>query len=1286
MQTKKKIGLVVLSFMLILTILNFAPQVDTIAAIPNAPMQNEVSLSATPATPPPSMIAYWELNENGGTTVTDSIVPYVTGHTAGGPRWVPGVAQSGLEILEGQFIDFGRPSYLYLPEVLTIEAWVNLPDPSGIHTIIMNAYNPTNIQYQFGIQDGHLYFDRQAGAPGNAVTSLASITPGQWHHVVVVMNWGLRRVWFYLDGVDDEIYPYNDGYTGPSGEVTIGADRVTGAPSFLNGLIDEVAIYNDMLDQAIIQEHYQKGLRGLGYLDEMPINEPPVAIDDSYTMSQDTTLTVSAPGVLANDYDVDGDSLVTEFISDPLEGILVLNPDGSFTYDPRSGFDGIDTFEYRVFDGEDYSAPAIVTITVEVVNTPPESLDDAYFGLEDLQMAHNVLDNDLDLEGDSLESILVSSPTNGTLDFYPDGSFTYLPDPNWFGVDSFTYQAFDGQEYSNVATVTLTIDGVNDAPFVTDDAYFGLEDLQMVETTLLDNDFDLEGDPLELVLVSGPSNGTLDIYPDGTFTYLPDLNWFGVDSFTYQAFDGLEYSNVATVTITIESVNDVPIVIEDDFLGLEDSLLWGDVLANDYDVEWDDCIVFLVETALHGTVDIDSGSGVFSYLPDPDWFGIDSFTYNVYDGHMFSDVVVVILDIQPVNDAPVAYSIAFVGNEDVVLSETLPLGFDVDGDALQYIVDTGPAHGILILDSNTGAFSFTPDTDWFGSDSFTYQIFDGELYSGVTTVDIFILEDDDITGPEITIIYTGDATDSSPGYWDITVFDPESGVASISVEIDGILVGTFEGTYLVPNAPGDHQIVVNATNADSNNGPNDQESSTSSNTVTIVDDDITGPIIDITYFGDMTDVNPGFWTVSVNDSESGVHSILVEIDGVAVGTYEGDFGVPSSLGFHSITVTAINGDTDIPYDQETSTRSAVVLIEGTTLPTELTYTGDLEGVYSDPVYLEALLIDATTGMPIFGKIIHFSLGPHTVTALTDVDGLASISIILYEESGIYGLVVSFDGDDEYLPSSSTNEFLLNKECASLVYSGLTIIEVSEESMTLIATVFDDVDGYWGNLSLAYVTFTVYLSSDPITPIYISSPVKVQTTDVIGIGLATVEIPNLPEGDYLVIASLLPGHNRFYCGPDAEAVMVTIYEPERAHALGAGKIIDADGHRGFFVFKAKYTCDGTLKGFLLYTYVSGDWVYLVRSRDITGFVTDGNHGFFEANGTISRYNFRTHEKVCSDERYRIRVDVFDNKRNHERDVFQIRVFDNLGQLEYEAGFDPFGYILRGCIVVRHGRRH
>ncbi|MHA1613722.1 MAG: tandem-95 repeat protein, partial [Candidatus Thorarchaeota archaeon] len=1007
--------------------------------------------------------------------------------------------------------------------------------------------------------------------------------------------------------------------------------------------------------------------------------------DDEYSGVEDIELV--ATSILLNDFDVDEDSFEIILVSAPSHGAMFLDVvTGIFSYQPDADWSGVDTFTYQLYDGSMYSNLATVTLTISSVNDVPVSEDDDYEIDEDMSLTiltSDLLANDYDVDGDTLIIQIESVPSFGTFDILA-GEFVYTPNPDWSGPDSFTYRVFDGSAFGNLATVTITVNAVNDAPVATDDAYSGFEDLELVENTLLSNDLDLEGDSLEIVLVSGPTHGTLNIYPDGSFAYLPDLNWFGVDSFTYQAYDGQLYSNEATVTLTIESVNDVPIVVEDYFLGMEDSVLWGDVLANDYDVEWDDCIVYLVDDALHGTVDIHSSSGVFSYIPNPDWFGMDYFTYNVYDGHIISERVIVTLEISPVNDVPIAYSIAFVGYEDVVLYETLPLGFDVDGDALEYILVTDPLHGVLSLDSVTGAFSYTPDVDWFGPDSFEYHVFDGEFYSDAAVVTIEILQDDDITGPEIAIMYIGDGTDGAPGTWTVTVVDPESGVDWITVEIDGVLVGTTAGVYPVPNTLEIHTITVTAANADFDFGPSDQETSTLSDSIAIVDDDVTGPSILITYVGEMTEGNPGYWTVTISDAESDIYSIVVEIDGVVVGTLEGDYAVPGLVGDYTITVTAINNDLDREDDQETSVLSDMVtivdvvppetsfelsgtmglngwyisdvtvtltvneeattaysinggpwlsyvspfvvglegdvtvsynstdtagntevtkeisfridvtppdldydtdsipgegilvtiitsdsfsglgdveysldgdiwllyddpfllseegmitvhfratdlagnsvamtveievIIEILTPPTELTYSGDDSGVYSDPVYLEALLLDGINQLPVPGKTILFTLGTQHAYAVTNADGLASVIIILDQDEGVYELTISFAGDDDYLASSSTSEFVIYRECASAIYSGITIIEVSEESISLMATVFDDADGHWGDITHIYVTFVFYLPSDPSTPVHVTYPVRVQTTAVVGVGLVTLEIPNLPEGDYLVL--------------------------------------------------------------------------------------------------------------------------------------------------------------------------
>ena len=196
---------------------------------------------------------------------------------------------------------------------------------------------------------------------------------------------------------------------------------------------------------------------------------------------------------------------------------------------------------------------------------------------------------------------------------------------------------------------------------------------------------------------------------------------------------------------------------------------------------------------------------------------------------------------------------------------------------------------------------------------------------------------------------------------------------------------------------------------------------------------------------------------------------------------------------------------------------------------------------------------------------------------------------------------------------------------------------------------------------------------------------VEPTDVAGVGLATIEIANLDAGEYLVKVRFNPLDNSYYYGPESEST-ITIYEPERESVKGAGWIKNEDGNRVFFVFNVHYSCKGHLKGFLLLTYRVDGWVYFVRSKNIISFTADENHAFFEAECRISQYNFVKHAKIRSDETYRFRVDVWDNKKSHENDTFQIRVFDKNGLVEYEAGFDPFGVLFRGNIKINEKRRY
>src|SRR2546428_1173571 len=159
-----------------------------------------------------------------------------------------------------------------------------------------------------------------------------------------------------------------------------------------------------------------------------------------------------------------------------------------------------------------------------------------------------VLGNDTDLDGDALTAVLVNTAAHGSLSLNANGGFTYTPISNYFGADSFTYRANDGLTNSGIATVTLTITNVNRAPVAADDSY-GLNknsSLTVNAPGVLSNDTDLDGDSFTAVLVATAAHGSLTLNANGSFTYTPVSNYFGPDSFTYRASDGVANSGIET--------------------------------------------------------------------------------------------------------------------------------------------------------------------------------------------------------------------------------------------------------------------------------------------------------------------------------------------------------------------------------------------------------------------------------------------------------------------------------------------------------------------------------------------------------------------------------------------------------------------------------------------------------------------------------------------------------------------------------------------------------------------
>lgn len=231
---------------------------------------------------------------------------------------------------------------------------------------------------------------------------------------------------------------------------------------------------------------------------------------------------------------------------------------------------------------------------------------------------------------------LLSGPSHGSLSLLADGSFTYTPQANFNGADSFSYRAVTviGGVPSLPATVSLTINPQNDAPVAARDVASVAAGtvLNVAVPGVLGNDSDIDGDALAAVLVSGPANGSLVLNADGSFNYTPNAGFAGTDSFTYQASDGSATSTAVTVSIAVLA-NRPPVAVDDTVSTPRNVPLTINVLANDSDPDGNllPATVTLVTRPNKGGTATVNANGTVSYTPKLNFRGTENFTYQVRD-------------------------------------------------------------------------------------------------------------------------------------------------------------------------------------------------------------------------------------------------------------------------------------------------------------------------------------------------------------------------------------------------------------------------------------------------------------------------------------------------------------------------------------------------------------------------------------------------------------------------------------------------------------------------------
>ena len=420
-------------------------------------------------------------------------------------------------------------------------------------------------------------------------------------------------------------------------------------------------------------------------------DDPPVAVDDAATVSEDAPAT--AIDVLANDTDDGGLKMIIS-ASDPANGTVVIPVGGAgLTYQPDAGYcndppgTSPDTFTYTLNGG----STATVSITVTCADDAPTAVDDtATVGEDAAATAINVLANDTDTDGGPKSIASASDPANGAVVVAGDGSgLTYQPDANYCGPDSFTYSLAPG---GSTATVSVTVTCVDDPPVAVNDSATVVEDSGATAIDVLANDTDIDGGPMSVGSVTQPANGAVVITGGGTgLTYAPAANFCGPDSFTYTLNGG----STATVSVTVTCVDDPPVAVNDSATVVEDSGATAiDVLANDTDIDGGPMSVGSVTQPANGTVVITGGGTGLTYAPAANFCGPNSFTYTLNGGSTATvSVTVTCVDASSRCDD----SATVVEDSGATAIDVLANDTDIDGGPMTVDSVTQPANGTVVI-------------------------------------------------------------------------------------------------------------------------------------------------------------------------------------------------------------------------------------------------------------------------------------------------------------------------------------------------------------------------------------------------------------------------------------------------------------------------------------------------------------------------------------------------------------------------------------------------------------
>ena len=547
---------------------------------------------------------------------------------------------------------------------------------------------------------------------------------------------------------------------------------------------------------------------------------PPDAVTDIVSMDEDSGPIVI--DVQDNDSDPDGDVLTTTILSGPSSGgtATVVNGD-SISYNPPLNFCGADTIIYEVCDPILCDSDTLF-INVICIQDPPDQGNENVVTNEDTPLdGIDLDDNNPDPDGDPVTLIVPSgSSQGGTVTSNGDGTIDYTPPGNYNGADTVIYLACDDQLPPNCVedTLFITVLPINDIPVVTGaNGNPAINDTVTVNTIMdmaieiCADASDADGDAIDVSsIILMPTDGMVSGINDGDtcFTYTPDLGFLGTDTLTVLICDLVPECDTLTVIVNVTPDNESPDANTDNVSVDEDGgPLVIDVQDNDTDPEGDPLTTSIVSGPSSGGTAVVINGDSISYIPPPDFCGMDTLLYQVCD--MFScDIDTVFIDVICIQDPPDQ------GNESLVTDEDTPLdGIDLDnnntdpdGDPITIDVPGSTSEGGTVVDNGDGSINYIPPPDYNGADTLIYIVCDDQIPPNCVTDTLFIdvLPINDapdgtgangvtssndtinvVTAQDIPILICIDGIDVDGDPWDVTT--------TIEPPVNGINSGINDG-------------------------------------------------------------------------------------------------------------------------------------------------------------------------------------------------------------------------------------------------------------------------------------------------------------------------------------------------------------------------------------------------------------------------------------------------------------------------------------------------------------